>query len=94
VEVGAAIIGASLPTIRPLFIGKSTESIIRSVRSAFSLQSRNTKRSGYEDHSLENDDVTYHLPLVKTKSKSHSSVNTSQTRNETEASEGNWRVEP
>jgi hypothetical protein len=39
VEPCLAVIGACLPTLRPLFSGMSPESVIGSIRSALSLQS-------------------------------------------------------
>lgn len=45
VESSSAIIGACLPTARPLFQGKSAESILRSVQSIFSLRSNSQNSS-------------------------------------------------
>ena len=39
VEAGAAVIAACLPTLRPLFQGKSPESLMGSIRSKLSLKS-------------------------------------------------------
>lgn len=44
-ETCIAVVGACLPTLRPLFYGWSPESIIGSVRSALSLNSHSSKRS-------------------------------------------------
>lgn len=95
VEVGVAIIAASLPTIRPLFVGKSPDSIFRSFRSLFSLQSHNSsiKSAGYEEHSLRHEfhEDAYPLSPAK-KSKDRGSISTGETRNSLEA-HGNWRAE-
>ena len=57
VETGAAIIGACLPTLRPLLQHYSPESMIGSLRSVFSLrsQSRSAKRQGYDETALQGD---------------------------------------
>ena len=39
IEIGAAVIAACLPTLRPRFQGLAPESIINSLRSAISLRS-------------------------------------------------------
>ncbi|KAH7092266.1 hypothetical protein FB567DRAFT_516875 [Paraphoma chrysanthemicola] len=44
-ETCIAVVGACLPTLRPLFYGWSPESIIGSVRSALSLNSLSSRRS-------------------------------------------------
>ena len=52
IEASLAIISACLPTIRPVFRGMSPESVIRSVRSVFSLnslRSNGSKRDGFND---------------------------------------------
>lgn len=52
IEASLAIISACLPTIRPVFRGMSPESVIRSVRSVFSLnslRSNGSKRDGLND---------------------------------------------
>ena len=38
VEAGIGIVAACLPTLRPLFVGRSPESLIDSIRSVFSLR--------------------------------------------------------
>ena len=45
VEAGVGIVAACLPTLRPLFLGKAPESLINSIRSAFSLSSGGSGRS-------------------------------------------------
>ena len=52
IEASLAIISACLPTLRPVFRGMSPESVIRSVRSVFSLnplRSNGRKRDGFND---------------------------------------------
>lgn len=82
--MSVAIIAASLPTIRPLFMGKSPESMIGSFRSIFSLRSRaSTRNAGYEEHSLENDEGVYRLSSAK--GSKNPSISTGETRNKFEA---------
>ena len=51
IEPGLGVIGACLPTLRSLFSGLSPESIIRSIRSQFSLHSlRSPKGSPKGSH--------------------------------------------
>ena len=45
VESSLGILGACLPTLRPMFKGFSPESVIRSIRSALSLHSLGSRRS-------------------------------------------------
>ena len=59
VEAGVAVIAACLPTIRPLFDGKSPESLLGSLRSMISLSSlrlHDHKRGGSDNEALRNDD--------------------------------------
>jgi len=52
IEASLAITSACLPTIRPVFRGMSPESVIRSVRSALSLnslRSNGSKRDGFDN---------------------------------------------
>ena len=56
VESCLGIVAACLPTLRPLFQGMSPESVIRSIRSALSLQSFSGNRLG---HRLENESKEY-----------------------------------
>jgi len=71
VEVGAAIIGSCLPTIRPLFRGNSPESLIGSIRSVFSLQSigrTSPRHQGYNEDITVGNEIDLHT-LTKTGSK-------------------------
>lgn len=45
VEAGVAVIAATLPTLRPLFLGHSPESLLGSIKSKISLQSVGSKGS-------------------------------------------------
>ncbi|CAG8956400.1 hypothetical protein HYFRA_00003783 [Hymenoscyphus fraxineus] len=62
VELGAAVTGACLPTLRPLLHGYSPESVVGSIRSALSINSeaRSIRRKG-------SDDEIGDLPLDKTR---------------------------
>ncbi|KAF7928594.1 uncharacterized protein EAE98_005650 [Botrytis deweyae] len=60
IESSSAIIGACLPTVRPLFQGKSPESVVRSFKSIFSLRSNSqsssaNKSARKQGHSLEDE---------------------------------------
>ncbi|RYF45018.1 MAG: hypothetical protein EOO38_16765 [Cytophagaceae bacterium] len=52
-ETCIAVVGACLPTLRPLFYGWSPESILGSVRSALSLTSLSSKRSKNADNAAD-----------------------------------------
>ena len=56
VEAGVAVIAACLPTVRPLFLGKSPESLIGSIRSMLSLnsigRSHDRERRGSDSEAL------------------------------------------
>ena len=50
IQMGVAVVVASLPTLRPLFHGVSVESVVRSIRSAVSLHSVRSKDSLEGNH--------------------------------------------
>ncbi len=58
VEAGAAVIAACLPTLRPLVLGHSVDSLVGSIRSALSLnsieRSPNAERRGSDSEALTN----------------------------------------
>ncbi len=58
VEAGVAVIAACLPTLRPLVLGHSVDSLVGSIRSVLSLnsieRSQNAERRGSDSEALTN----------------------------------------
>ena len=55
VESSLGILGACLPTYRPLFTGISLESVVASVRSMLSLQTLSSRASGSRSQRIRSD---------------------------------------
>lgn len=69
VEACVAVIAACLPTLRPLFAGKSPESLIGSIRSIFSLNTVNNSssaagRSNQEGYVEQSEEDGIHLQTI------------------------------
>ena len=58
VESSLGLLGACLPTYRPLFAGVSLESVVASIRSIVSLQSLGSDRSRINSRYQRHDDET------------------------------------
>ena len=91
VEAGVAVIAACLPTLRPLFLGKSLETLISSFRSMLSLNSldcsQHNERRGSDSEGLA-DSGSMNLDLVRVSDSQRSEVESKATGNFIEHASG------
>ena len=82
VEAGVAVIAACLPTLRPLFLGKSLETLISSIRSMLSLtsidRSQHNERTGSDSEGLAGSE-SVNLDVVRVSDSNRSQVGSKAT---------------